>query len=90
MLKSPRNHRIEIAGHALTVRSAADAEYVAQLAERLEARVRPALDQGAGVVNAVLLAALGLADELQRAQADLETLKGAVADRAAALRSAAS
>lgn len=89
MLKSPRNHRIEIAGHALTVRSTADAAYITQLAADLEARVQPALDQGAGVVGAVLLAALGLADELERSKTDRATLEAAVAERIAALRSAA-
>lgn len=89
-MKSPRTHRLQIAGQPLTVRSPAESQYVEGLAASIEARVQPALDQGAGPVAAALLAALALADELKRSEDELAKIKAALADRVEALRAAVS
>ena len=72
------------------MRSPAETQYVEGLAASIEARVRPALDAGAGPVAAALLAALALADELKRAEDELAEIKAALAERVAALRAAVS
>lgn len=72
------------------MRSPAETAYVEDLAASIEARVQPALDQGAGPVAAALLAALALADELKRAEDELAQIKAALADRVEALRAAVS
>ena len=63
---------LDIAGHQITVRSGADEHYVRDLGSLLDERVRQAAKQGAGPVAAVLLTALGLADELEKTRALLE------------------
>lgn len=89
-MKSPRTHRLQIAGQPLTVRSSAETAYVEGLAASIEARVQPALDAGAGPAAAALLAALALADELKRAEDELAQIKAALAERVDALRAAVS
>lgn len=89
-MKTIRTHNLQIAGQPLTVRSSATPEYVQGLATQIESRTQSALDQGAGPVAAALLAALALADELNRSQADLDTLKAALGERLTALRAAVS
>lgn len=74
-MKTIRTHQLEIAGHPLTVRSSADPAYVARLAETIESHTQGALDQGAGIVAAGLLAALALADELERTREELASLR---------------
>lgn len=85
-----RTHNLQIAGQPLTVRSSATTSYVQGLAAQIESRTQAAIDQGAGPVAAALLAALALADELNRTQTDLDELKAAVGERLAALRAAVS
>lgn len=80
-----QTHRLEIAGHVVTVRSPADSAYVRSLAGDLDARVRAVGDQGAGPVGAVLVVALGLADELRRAQDALKASQETAAERDAEL-----
>ncbi|MCB9522248.1 MAG: cell division protein ZapA [Myxococcales bacterium] len=82
---SAHTHRLQIAGHVVTVRSPADTAYVRALAADLDARVRAVGDQGAGPVGAVLVAALGLADELRRAQDALAAAQATAATRDAEL-----
>lgn len=82
---SAHTHRLQIAGQVVTVRSPADAAYVRALAADVDARVRAVGDQGAGPVGAVLVAALGLADELKRAQDALAAAEANAAERDAAL-----
>lgn len=69
-------HRLDIAGHTITVRSQADPDYVQRLGRLIDARASGATTQGAGPVGAVLLAALALADEWIRAAEKLEVLSG--------------
>ncbi len=75
-------HELHIAGHHLTVRSPADAEYVQQLARMVDERVQAAGGQGAGPYGTVLLAALALADALRKAEDEAERLRRDVQWRA--------
>lgn len=70
-----KTHDLRIAGHNLTIRSTADAAYVEALARLVEARVETAREQGAGPVASALLAALSLAEELQRSRDEADRLR---------------
>jgi cell division protein ZapA (FtsZ GTPase activity inhibitor) len=61
-------HELQIAGQKLTIRTAAERDYVQRLAEMVESRVVRSSARGAALQSAALLAALDLADELVRAQ----------------------
>jgi cell division protein ZapA (FtsZ GTPase activity inhibitor) len=74
-------HQLTIAGQRLTVRSAAEPAYVARLAAELDGRIARVGAQGAGPLVAALLAALGLADELEKAQDEAARLRGEVVRR---------
>lgn len=71
-------HQLSIAGMTLTVRSTADEAYVRRLAAGVEERVRRAEQQGATSVQAWMLVALGLADELARVRAASTEVRGAL------------
>jgi cell division protein ZapA (FtsZ GTPase activity inhibitor) len=79
-----QTHQLTIAGHRITVRSAASAAQVQGLAQVLDARIR-AVGTAAGPVSAVLVAALGLAGDLDKAQTELEQLQTQVRDGREAL-----
>ncbi len=71
-------HELTIAGQYLTVRSPADAAYVRALAAGVEERVRRAEQQGATTIQAWMLVALGLADELNRLRETAAGVRGSV------------
>ncbi len=75
-------HALYIAGHHLTVRSAADADYVQVLARLVDDRILSAGGQGAGPIGSVLLAALALADELKKSEDEVARLRRDVQWRA--------
>ena len=75
-------HEITIGGHRLQLRSPADHDYVQALARLVDERVQRVADQGAGPVGTLLLAALGLADELEKTRAEAARLKRDVKWRA--------
>lgn len=75
-----------ISGQHLTLRSAADAGYLEGLARDLEKRIQAAGAQGAGPMSAALMAGLGLADELHRAQAEVARLQRHIDGRVRSLR----
>jgi cell division protein ZapA (FtsZ GTPase activity inhibitor) len=77
-----KTHEITIGGHQLRLRSPADPEYVQALAELVDERVQMVASQGAGPVGTILLAALGLADELEKAKGEAARLKRDVKWRA--------
>jgi cell division protein ZapA (FtsZ GTPase activity inhibitor) len=75
-------HQLSIAGQRLTIRSSADAAHLERLAAEVDRRVARAGGQGAPPVGAALLAALGLADELEKARAEMARLRLEVVRRA--------
>ncbi len=75
-------HQLSIAGQRLTIRSSADPAHLERLAAEVDRRVARAGGQGAPPVGAALLAALGLADELEKARGELARLRTDVVRRA--------
>ena len=73
---------LRIAGHVITVRSAAEAAQVRAVARMVDERVREANAQGAGPLNSALMAALALADELIQTRRQLESVQTAVSAHA--------
>lgn len=80
---------VEIFGRRYTLRSEAGEEHVKQVAEMVDARMREVAGAGLAVspLQAAVLAALHLASELQRAEAETARLAAHVEARAEALNS---
>ena len=82
----PRNSvTVSIAGDEHTIRSSADPEYTRNCAKLVNERIQEILRRSSGILEphkATILVALSLTDELFQAQAELETVREDVAERA--------
>lgn len=78
-------HHLHIGGQRLTVRSPMEPDRVQALAAMVDRRVRDAARGGVGNQGATLMAALGLADELNRLKAEMKALRETIALEALSL-----
>lgn len=78
---------VEIAGEEYNIRAQASPEYTRECATYVDRTISEIMRQGTLVQShkAAILAALALADELFHTRAELEGLRGELAERAATL-----
>lgn len=82
---STRVVHVDIHGQRYAVRSDLDPQYIAELASYLDDKMRLAAQElsGADPLRVAVIAALNVADEAFRAQADTSSLEGRVLARTA-------
>ncbi len=83
-MSDDRTIPIDILGHRYPIRSSLDAAYVMRLAAYVESRMKAASGSSStgDQLRLAIIAALNIADELHRTQADDKARHGALSERA--------